>query len=424
MSETPFKISVPDSTLAILQRKLEVTTFPDELEDTDWKYGAPLADIKRLVARWKDGYDWRKQETKLNDELPQFTKDIDVDGFGKLNIHYVHVKSQVLNAIPLLFVHGWPGSFIEVRKILPLLVNPLSGHPSFHIVALSLPAFGFSEAPSKPGFGCIKYAEVCHKLMLSLGYDEYVTQGGDWGSHVHFKFSRYHSFSYHQSRVQITRHMAHKYGGKHCKAWHSNYPTGPVPTLQSQPLSYLRALLTPSLPREKAIEPRTQYFSSQGKAYYVQQSTQPQTLAYSLQDSPAGCLAWIYEKLINWSDREGDEGYVWDDDEVLTWVSIYWFSRSGPGAASRIYYENIRTGDRNIWTSSSIPMGASFFPKELRYSPRAHITSWANLVFESEHTRGGHFAAHEKPELLVGDLRKMFGRGGVAFGVVTGKDGY
>ncbi|KAE9407979.1 alpha/beta-hydrolase [Gymnopus androsaceus JB14] len=392
----------PSSSLA---RKLEITTYPDEIKYFDWKHGVPRADIKRLVARWKDGYDWREQEAKLNDELPQFTKDIDVDGFGKLNIHYVHAKSQVLNAIPLLFVHGWPGSFIEVRKILPLLIDPSPDHPSFHVVALDLPAFGFSEAPSKPGFGCVKYAELCHKLMLSLGYNEYVTQGGDWGSH-------------------ITRHMAHKYGGKHSKAWHTNYPIGPAPTLQSQPLSYLRALLTPSLPREKAIEPRRQYFLSQGKAYSDEQSTKPQTLAYSLQDSPAGCLAWIYEKLMIWSDREGEKGYIWDDDEVLTWVSMYWFARSGPGAASRIYYETEDNGDNDTWTSSTIPMGASFFPKELRYSPRAHIISWANLVFESEHTSGGHFAAHEKPELLVKDLRKMFGRGGVAFGVVTGKDGY
>ncbi|KIK65183.1 hypothetical protein GYMLUDRAFT_39565 [Collybiopsis luxurians FD-317 M1] len=406
LHEHPFKIAVPDKQLDILHQKLELTTFPDEIESPEWNYGVPLADVKRLVARWQDGYDWRKAEAALNVELPQFTKDVDVTGFGTLNVHYVHAKSEVANAIPLLFIHGWPGSFIEVRKILPLLIKPTSSeHPSFHVVAPSLPGFGFSEAPSKSGFGVVKHAELCHKLMLSLGYDEYVTQGGDWGSH-------------------ISRYIAHFYGGKHAKAWHSNYPTGPVPTFRSQPLSYLRALFTPALPREKAIEPRTRWFTSQGKSYYEQQATQPQTLGYSLADSPAGLLAWIYEKLMVWSDREGKEGYVWDDDEVLTWVSIYWFSRSGPSAASRIYYETAHTGDRNIWTSSAIQMGASFFPKELRYSPRAHIVSWANLVFESEHGSGGHFAAHEKPELLVGDLRKMFGRGGVAFRVVSGMDGY
>ncbi|KAF9074604.1 Alpha/Beta hydrolase protein [Rhodocollybia butyracea] len=404
-AETPFKISVSESQLTLLKRKLEVTTFPDELDNVQWKYGVPLADMKRLVSRWKEGYDWRKEEAALNEELPQFTKDVEVNGFGTLNVHYVHAKSKVAKAIPLLFVHGWPGSFIEVRKILPLLVQPTSSElPRFHVVAISLPGFGFSEAPSKPGFGGVKFAEICHKLMLSLGYNEYVTQGGDWGSH-------------------ITRYMAHFYGGTHLKAWHSNYPTGPAPTFGSQPFSYLRALLTPSLPREKAIETRTQYFYSRGKAYYEQQSTQPQTLGYSLADSPVGLLAWIYEKLIIWSDTEGEEGYIWDDDEVLTWISIYWFSRSGPAAASRIYYESVQAKERHIWTSSTIPMGASFFPKELKYSPRTHIISWANLVFESEHKSGGHYAAHEKPELLVGDLQKMFGRGGPAFGV-AGTEGY
>ncbi|KAF5361233.1 hypothetical protein D9757_013228 [Collybiopsis confluens] len=401
LSEKPFKITISDSQLEILRRKLELTTFPDEVDNAGWKYGAPLADIRRLIARWQDGYDWRTAEVQLNDELPQFVKDVDVTGFDALNVHYVHAKSEVANAIPLLFIHGWPGSFFEVRKILALLTKPTSAeHPAFHVVAPSLPGFGFSEAPTKSGFGAVKHAELCHKLMLSLGYEEYVTQGGDWGSH-------------------ISRYMAHFYGGKHVKAWHSNFPTGPVPTFRNQPLAYILGLITPSLPREKALEPRTKWFMSQGKSYYEQQATQPQTLGYSLADSPTGLLAWLYEKLIVWSDGEGEDGYVWDDDEVLTWVSIYWFSRSGPSAAGRIYYEVNHTGERNIWTFSTIPMGASFFPKELR-----HIKSWANLVFESEHKSGGHFAAHEKPELLVGDLREMFGRGGVSFGVVSGKNGY
>ncbi|KAJ8095148.1 hypothetical protein PM082_010370 [Marasmius tenuissimus] len=160
-----YKISVPDESIALLRKKLELTRLPDELDDAGRDYGVPLADIKRLISRWKDGYDWRKHEKALNDELPQFTRDIEVDGFGVLNIHYVHKESESKSAIPLLFTHGWPGSFIEVRKILPLLT---SGTPSFHVVAIGQPGYGFSEAPRKKGFSIPQYAELGHKLMLAL----------------------------------------------------------------------------------------------------------------------------------------------------------------------------------------------------------------------------------------------------------------
>ncbi|PBK59211.1 alpha/beta-hydrolase [Armillaria solidipes] len=171
--ESPFRISIPKERLDLLQQKLALVTFPDELEDSGTKYGVPLKDIRRLVARWKDGFDWRAQEAALNAELPQFTRDIDVESFGVLNIHYVHKKSEVEGAVPLLFVHGWPGSFIEVRKILPLLAASSPEYPSFHVVALSLPGYGFSEASKKQNFRIAQYAEVAHKLMLALGYNEY-----------------------------------------------------------------------------------------------------------------------------------------------------------------------------------------------------------------------------------------------------------
>lgn len=184
MTEVPFTISVSDAKLDLLRRKLELSTFPDELEDAAWKYGAPLADIQRLVERWKDGYDWRKHEKELNDELPMFTRDIDVDNFGTLNIHYVHKKSIATNAIPLLYCHGCmyclsltcvprlliehlgPGTFHEARKLLPLLTASSPDHPSFHVVALSLPGYGFSEAPRKQGFAIKQYAEVCSLLYI------------------------------------------------------------------------------------------------------------------------------------------------------------------------------------------------------------------------------------------------------------------
>lgn len=176
-TEQPFTLSVPDADLNFLRKKLELVRLPDELDGAGWDYGVPLADIKRLVAHWKDGFDWRKAEAEIN-KLPMFTRDIEVEGFGTLNIHYVHQKSEVKNAIPLLFVHGCtyslsigglarltrstgPGDFLEVRKILPLLTAKSADQPSFHVVALDLPGFGFSDSPTKPGFAGRQYAEVC-----------------------------------------------------------------------------------------------------------------------------------------------------------------------------------------------------------------------------------------------------------------------
>ncbi|EGO03311.1 hypothetical protein SERLA73DRAFT_174750 [Serpula lacrymans var. lacrymans S7.3] len=399
--ESEFKIAIPDEKLATLRAKLELTTFPDELEDAGWKYGAPLADVKRLVGRWKDGYDWRKYEKALNDELPMYTRDIDVEGHGSLNIHYVHQKSEVVDAIPLLFVHGWPGSFLEIRKILPLLTKASPDHPSFHVVALSLPGYGFSEAPRKQGFSGRQYAEVGNNLMLALGYNEYVTQGGDWG-------------------FWVTRKIAIFYGGKHSKAWHTNFPVGRPPQLLRNPLAFLSYLVKPLTSAEKAGLARTKWFKESGFGYNEEQSTQPQTLGYGLTDSPAGLLAWIYEKLVNWTDS-----YKWDDDEVLTWMSIYWFSRAGPAASLRIYFEARNEDEgRFVESAPTIPMGLSFFPRELLSLPRAWTRLTGNAVFEAEHDSGGHFAAHERPDELVGDVRKMFGKGGPAYGVVPGRAGY
>ncbi|KAF9468675.1 Alpha/Beta hydrolase protein [Collybia nuda] len=405
--ESTFQISISEKAITQLHEKLALTSLPSELEDAEWEYGSPLKDIQRLVNRWRDEYDWRKHEAALNNELPQFTRDIEVEDFGKLNIHYVHKKSELESAIPLLFVHGWPGSFIEVRKILPLLIKSTPEHPSFHVVALSLPGYGFSEAPSKKGFALPQYAEVGHKLMIALGYDEYVTQGGDWGSF-------------------ITRKMSHLYGPSYHKAQHTNLPLA-VPPNPSRPMLYISHLLSglPGLSytaAEQAGIARTQEFHSKGSGYFAQHSTRPQTLGYALEDSPAGLLAWIYEKLVRWTDA-----YKWDDDEVLTWISLYHFSRAGPAASIRIYYEIMKArGSRPVPQSerlSPIPLGHSYFPKDIIVLPR----SWCkipNLIFESDHGSGGHFAAHEKPQELVGDLRKMFGKGGAAFGVVKGRNGY
>lgn len=186
----PFQIAVPDAEIEKLHQRLSLATFPDELDEAAWDLGAPLADVKRLANYWKENFDWRKSEEKLN-QLPNFTTHIQAEGFESLRIHFVHQKSDVKGAIPLLFVHGCkprigyprkhmltspgPGSFVEVSKILPQLPKGDQNSPAFHVVALSLPNYGFSEGSKKRGFGLAQYAETCNKLMLQLGYDEYGT---------------------------------------------------------------------------------------------------------------------------------------------------------------------------------------------------------------------------------------------------------
>ncbi|KAF8902482.1 Alpha/Beta hydrolase protein, partial [Mucidula mucida] len=272
--------------------------------------------MRRLVEYWKNGFDWRAQEAAINAELPQFTRDIKVDGFGTLNIHYVHQKSKAFDAIPLSFVLGWPSSFLEVRKMLPLLTV---GNPSLHVVALSLLGFGFSEAPSKKGFRVNRYAEVAHKVMMALGYSEYVTHGGDLGT-------------------VITRAMALKYGTKHVKAWHTTFPYGfPPPPYRP---SLLNTCYPYTLPKAGRKRPNG---SKSRNGYCLQQSTRPQTLGYSLADSPVGCWPGSTRTLA-WTDE-----YPWTDDEVLTWISYTLFS-SGPTASTRIYYE---TYQAEIATRSS-----------------------------------------------------------------------
>ncbi|KAI0036977.1 Alpha/Beta hydrolase protein [Vararia minispora EC-137] len=413
-AETPFTIAISDSELELLQRKLELTGLPDELEDAGWDYGVPLADVRRLVDHWKGSYDWRKAEAELNAELPQFTRDIEVDEHGTLNVHYVHKKSDASGAIPLLFVHGCkcraleeicnkltlvtgPGSFIEVRKILPMLTAPPEDTQAFHVVAVGLPGYGFSEAPHKKGFGPIQMAEVGHKLMLALGYDQYVAQGGDWGS-------------------IITRIIAAKYGPTHVKAWHTNMIIPGPPHPIRDPLRFLRFMVTPLSNAERRGMARGLEFRKIGMGYLMEQATKPQTIGYSLADSPVGLLSWIYEKLVAWTDN-----YPWTDDEVLTWVSIYWFSRAGPTSAGRLYYENRVSTKELEKYNVRVHTGFSYFPQELFRAPKALTRNLGKVVQDTEHEKGGHFAAWEVPELLVGDLRKMFGKGGPAHGVVQAK---
>lgn len=392
----PFHISVPDSDIERLKQKLSLTTFPQDVDFSDsWDYGAPLKDIKRLASYWQDGFDWRAAEARLNAELPQFTTTVPVDDFGDIDVHFVHQRSDRPGGIPLLFCHGWPGSFLEVVKMLPLLAR---GEPSFHVVAPSLPNFAFSAKVTKPGFGPPQHAEVCHRLMLQLGYDRYATQGGDWG-------------------YIVTRLMGARYP-RHVLASHLNFVrvTAP-PALSASPAQYVQHAVLPYTAAEKQGLARTAWFQKSGFGYNLEQSTRPHTLGFALADSPVALLAWIYEKLHDWT-----HDYPWTDDEVLTWVSIYAFSAAGADASVRIYYENTNGGGGSAAQgdgyNGAVLLGLSYFPFDLVVPPATWGRTLGPVVFEKRHEDGGHFAAYERPEKLADDLRAMFGEGGGAESVV------
>jgi pimeloyl-ACP methyl ester carboxylesterase len=306
-----------------------------------------------------------------------------------------------------------PGSFIEVEKLLPLLVNgDGKSQPAFHVVAPSLPNFGFSDGTTERGFGLAQYAETCVKLMKRLGYDQFVHQGGDWG-------------------MYIGRSIALLYP-ENLKASHLNMIRAHPPTWQQNPLLAVQHSLKPYSSRDQAGFARSKWFMDEGTGYRLEQSTKPQTLGYALADSPVGLLAWIYEKLHDWTDS-----YPWTDDEILTWIGIYWFSTAGPAASLRIYYEAVHEAPHSKpgqapfvsreRTQKNIPkvkLGLASFPQELTVVPKAWAETLGPVVYYSENPHGGHFAATEHPEIVARDLRRMFEKGGPAHGCVKGRSGY
>nr|POF17601.1 putative epoxide hydrolase [Quercus suber] len=391
MSVESYTVSVREQAIQELQQRLSSAKLPTQLNGPDaWQFGTPLEEIKRLAGYWKDGFDWRKAEAKIN-ALPNFMTTISVDNFGDLDIHFVHQASSNPAAVPLLFCHGWPGSFLEVSKLLPLL------RADFHVVAPSLPNFGFSSGVVKAGFGLGQYAETCNKLMLKLGYDTYATQAGDWG-------------------FSVTRALGLLYP-QHVKVSHLNLILAQAPDPTKHPLLAAKHAATPYTPREEACLARNKWFEESGFGYNLLQSTKPQTIGFALADSPTALLAWIYEKLHDWTDS-----YPWTDDEILTWVSIYWFSTAGPAASARIYYEAqspAAKADENAVTRYQlmgyiphVKLGLAHFPKEIFCVPKVWGETLGEVVLQSEHERGGHFAAWESPGEIAKDLKAMLAEGG------------
>jgi len=372
----PFKIQVPEETLRDLKARLARTRFPDEIPGTGWDYGTDLAYLKSLVAYWRDRFDWRAQERKLN-EFDQYKTTID-----GLEIHFIHQKSKVANAFPLAVTHGWPGSIVEFTKVIGPLTDPVKyggrAEDAFNVVAISLPGFGFSGKPAERGYSPEKMGTIIAKLMARLGYQRYGVQGGDWGGII--------------SRLVALDDPTHVAG------LHLNFCTAGPPAGVANPNDGVPPV---ELQRYQA---RQTYMENE-RAYQQIQGTKPQTLGFSLDDSPAGLAAWIVEKFHAWCDCDGNVESRFTKDELLTNITLYWVTQTGT-SSTRIYFENrVATGNPGKVT---VPTACALFPKEITVPPRKWVEARYNLVRWTEMPRGGHFAALEQPELLVNDVRAFF----------------
>ncbi|KAI9725039.1 MAG: hypothetical protein M1812_000315 [Candelaria pacifica] len=389
--------------LELTRKKLELTRLPHEItlpQHRAWEYGTPKSDLEPLVDFWLEEYDWRTQESIINNSLPQFRTTITIPPHPPLRVHFVHSRSSHPDAIPLLFCHGWPGSILEVLKILGPLTDPTETHTNaapvqaFHVVAPSIPGFGFSDPSPNEGMGLLATAAMYDALMQRLGYRYYVAQGGDCGAN-------------------ICRMLAIHYA-QTCLATHVNCLSVRPPSWTYRPLVYLKYRIAeitrcriPSLsfgyiPSDVEASEENPRFNDEEMDYLALQQTKPQTIAYALCDSPVGLLAYIREKLHDWTDN-----YAWTPIEILNFVMMHWLP--GLEAGLRWHREALRDMQdvREKW--SSTPMGISAFKGEGSRYPPMWGKCVQNLRWVRRHDGGGRFAAWERPEALVGDLRDYFG---------------
>ncbi len=375
----PFTIEIPEADLDDLRHRLSRTRWPDELPGSGWDHGVPLGYLKDLAGYWRSSYDWRAQEARLN-AFPQFTTTID----GQ-NIHFLHVRSPETDALPLLLTHGWPGSVAEFLNVVGPLSDP-GGHgadpaDAFHLVIPAMPGFGFSGPTHERGWNVGRTAKAWAELMRRLGYARYGAQGGDLGALLSPELG-------HADPDRVV--------GVHVNAATAGFiPWGDVDAEQLATFTDV----------ENARLERMRKFLSEGSGYFQMQATRPQTLAYSLTDSPAGQLAWIVDKFNEWTHGPLEEAV--ERDEILTHVMFYWLTGTA-GSAARLYYENMHAEADWGRPPSSTPVGVAAFAEDIpirRYGEQSN-----NIVHWSDFERGGHFAAIEAPDLLVTDVREFFRR--------------
>jgi pimeloyl-ACP methyl ester carboxylesterase len=377
MTLAPFRIDIPDEVLADLRDRLARTRWPDAAPLNIADYGIELEAVQRLCAYWRDEFDWRAAERRLNafDQVKST-----IDGTG---MHAIHARSPHADATPLCLIHGWPGSVAEFEYIIGPLTNPTeygaTADDAFHVVCPALPGYGFAGPTTEPGWNTVRSGHAIHALMAELGYERYGLQGGDWGSIVASQIAADHGPSI------IGLHLNMIIAGP-----------GDLP----DPMGILTD-------QEQADVAAMGQFQTHEAGYQGIQSTRPQTLAYGLTDSPAGLAGWILEKFRQWTDCDGDPFAAVTMDQLCTNLTIYWVTGT-INASTRMYYESIGPGRSAGYPSSSVPTGCAVFPKEIYRAPRAWAAKRYDLRHWTRFDRGGHFAAMERPVELVGDIRAFF----------------
>jgi pimeloyl-ACP methyl ester carboxylesterase len=374
----PFHLAIPDADLADLRNRLAHTRWPDPETVPDTSQGPQLAKLRALVARWQDGYDWRRCEALLNGYGQHRTE---IDG---LDIHFLHIRSAEPGATPLLMTHGWPGSVLEFRDVIGPLTDPVAhggqASDAFHLVIPSLPGFGFSGQPTAAGWTLPRIADAWVTLMERLGYDRWVAQGGDWGG-------------------AITEVLGHK-APPGLAGIHLNM-------VMFHPSAQERAEATPH--EQKMLDDAERY-EHEFSGYFKVQATRPQSIGFSLADSPVGLAAWIYALFQDVSDSGADVESVFELDHIIDDIMLYWLPNTGASAA-RLYWETMQSMRQGGMPSAlmATPAGISMFPGEqVRLSKRWAERRFANLVHFNEPAHGGHFAAMEQPVAFVDEVRQTF----------------
>ena len=365
---TEYTCHISQSAIDDLRSRLRQTRWTDEIKRSGWQYGASLSYIKELTNYWLHKFDWRKVENEIN-QYPNYLAEIE-----GIKIHFLHVKGIGRRSVPLMITHGWPGSFLEMEKlILPLTTNP---ELSFDLIIPSIPGFGFSQKIHDPGCNLWLIGDLWSKLITELGYKKVLVQGGDFGAGI--------------STALALKHPELVLG------LHLNY----IPGSYFPFLSKTEKLTEEEILSQENVE---DWYSREG-AYSHQHRTKPLTLAYALNDSPVGLCAWIVEKFYGWSDCNGDIESVFTKEELLANVSLYWFTET-IHSSIRLYNENSKVPlhfSKNDFVRT--PVGIARFHKEEPFPPRKFIERGYNIQHWTDIPIGGHFAAMEQPGLLANDI--------------------